>query len=51
MRDNMKDEYGIVLFPIGPKMKEYTAEASYHHLRTFPVTSEEPGTGGQVETP
>jgi multiple sugar transport system substrate-binding protein len=42
MRDNMNDEYGIVLFPMGPKMKEYTAEASGHHLKTFPVTVKNP---------
>ncbi|NLW09864.1 MAG: extracellular solute-binding protein [Firmicutes bacterium] len=49
MRDNMKDEYGIVLFPIGPKMKEYTAEASGHHLRTFPVTVKNPEQVAMVE--
>src|SRR5690554_4448183 len=42
MRDNMNDEYGMVLFPMGPKMKEYTAEASGHHLKTFPITVKNP---------
>ena len=28
-RDNMSDEYGVILFPMGPRMKEYTSEATY----------------------
>ncbi len=42
MRDSMSDEYGVVLFPMGPKMKEYTAEATGHHIKTFPVTVKNP---------
>jgi maltose-binding protein MalE len=49
MRDNMNDEYGIILFPMGPKMKEYTAEASGHHLKTFPVTVKNPEQVAMVE--
>jgi len=41
-RDNMSDEYGVILFPMGPRMKEYTSEATLHHFKVFPVTVKNP---------
>ena len=41
-RDNMSDEYGVILFPMGPRMKEYTSEATLHHFKVFPVTVKDP---------
>ena len=38
MRDSYDDEYGIVLFPMGPKMKEYTAESFRPSPQDLPVT-------------
>ena len=42
LRDNMSDEYGVILFPMGPRMKEYTSEATLHHFKVFPVTVKNP---------
>jgi ABC-type glycerol-3-phosphate transport system substrate-binding protein len=42
MKGNMQDEYGIVLFPMGPKAKEYTSELTGHNFKTMPVSVKNP---------
>jgi len=42
IKEDMKDEYGIVLFPMGPKAKEYASELTGHLVRTMPITVKNP---------
>jgi multiple sugar transport system substrate-binding protein len=42
IKDNMQDEYGIVLFPMGPRAKEYTSELTGHFVKTIPITVKNP---------
>lgn len=42
MKENMQDEYGMVLFPMGPKMNEYTSEITGHFVKVMPVTVNNP---------
>ena len=42
IKEDMKDEYGIVLFPMGPKAKEYTSELTGHLVKTIPITVKNP---------
>lgn len=41
-KTKMKDEYGVVLFPMGPKMKEYTSELTGHFVKVMPITVKKP---------
>ena len=42
IKEDMKDEYGIVLFPMGPKAKEYASELTGHLVKTIPITVKNP---------
>ncbi|NLY89226.1 MAG: extracellular solute-binding protein [Firmicutes bacterium] len=42
MKGKMQDEYGVVLFPMGPKAKEYTSELTGHNFKTVPITVKNP---------
>ena len=51
IKEDMKDEYGIVLFPMGPKAKEYTSELTGHNFKTMPVSVKNPKEVAIVEMP
>ena len=42
MKGKMQDEYGVVLFPMGPKAKEYASEMTGHNFKTMPITVKNP---------
>jgi len=41
-KTKMQDEYGVVLFPMGPRMKEYTSELTGHFVKVMPITVKNP---------
>lgn len=42
IRENLKDEYGIVLFPKGPKADDYVCHNTGFNVRTIPSTVKDP---------
>lgn len=41
MRDGMEDDYGVVLFPMGPQMDTYTSHNTALNVTTIPETVED----------